>query len=71
MDVGTRGETGAATLVVGKIVCVHVKEALLQLKSKSGQLNLEALRPLARLGGNMYCGVRDPFAMERKKTIKT
>lgn len=69
VDVGTRGIGGAATLVVGKIVCVHVAEEILQLESKNGWANLEKLRPLARLGGNMYCGVneKEAFSMDRPK----
>ena len=70
VDVGKRGSTGAATLVIGEIVCAHVREDVLQLGNKSGWLNLEVLKPLARLGGNSYCGVKDTFSLDRPKTPK-
>jgi flavin reductase (DIM6/NTAB) family NADH-FMN oxidoreductase RutF len=70
LQIGERGSTGAATLVVGKIVCAHVRESVLQLDSREGLLNVEKLKPLARLGGPMYCGVKPPFALERPKSKK-
>ena len=33
-QIGTLGETGAATLVIGKIVCVNVNESILNEKGK-------------------------------------
>ncbi len=68
LQIGERGATGAATLVVGTIVCAHVRESVLQLESREGWLNVERLKPLARMGGPMYCGVKPPFALERPKT---
>lgn len=70
VDIGTRGSVGAATLLVGKIVCAHVREDVLQLGNKSGWLKMDALRPLARLGGNSYCGVKDTFSIDRPKMKK-
>ena len=67
LQIGERGATGAATLVVGSIVCAHVRESVLQLESREGWLNLQLLKPLARLGGPMYCGIKPPFALERPK----
>ncbi len=71
VQVGERGAVGAATLVVGRIVCAHVRERVLQMESKEGWLNAEMLQPLARLGGPMYCGIKPPFALERPKKKKT
>jgi flavin reductase (DIM6/NTAB) family NADH-FMN oxidoreductase RutF len=67
VDVGVRGTVGAATLVIGKIVCAHVSEKVMQMGNKNGWTKLDVLQPLARLGGNMYCGVKEPFSLNRPK----
>ena len=56
---------GAASLVIGRIVHVHVDESVLIGGDK---IDLRALRPIGRLAGNAYCRVTDVFELERPKS---
>jgi flavin reductase (DIM6/NTAB) family NADH-FMN oxidoreductase RutF len=50
-----------AYLILGEVVLFHVREDVLA----DGRIEPAALRPLARLGGSHYAGVRDVFSMAR------
>jgi flavin reductase (DIM6/NTAB) family NADH-FMN oxidoreductase RutF len=56
-------ELGSNKLVLGRIVCVHVNDTVLEGNS----VNVEKLQPVARLGGDLYSVVKDPFSIERPK----
>jgi flavin reductase (DIM6/NTAB) family NADH-FMN oxidoreductase RutF len=49
------------SLVLGEVVLIHVKDDLL----KEGVAPPEALKPLGRLGGDLYCHINDIFKMKR------
>jgi flavin reductase (DIM6/NTAB) family NADH-FMN oxidoreductase RutF len=50
-----------AYLILGEVVLFHVREDVLE----GGRIEPAALRPLARLGGSQYAGVRGVFSMPR------
>jgi flavin reductase (DIM6/NTAB) family NADH-FMN oxidoreductase RutF len=57
------GQPGSGnSLVLGEVVMIHVKDDLL----KDGVVRPEDLKPLGRLGGDLYCHVIDIFAMKRQ-----
>lgn len=53
---------GAATLVVGRVVHLHVDPSVLLGEDK---IDLARLRPIGRLSGAAYCRVTDIFEMKR------
>ena len=54
---------GRATLVLGRIVFVHVRDGLYD--AATGRLDMHRLRPVGRLAGNLYTHVHDIFEMKR------
>lgn len=54
---------GAGSLVLGRIKCVHIDDAVYT----GGHIDLDVLQPIGRLGGYQYCTVRDQFEMVRPK----
>ncbi|WP_110113464.1 flavin reductase family protein [Bacillus sp. CGMCC 1.16541] len=60
-------QPGAGSLVIGQVVCVHVKGALYE----SGRINTEKLAPVGRLAGATYTrAASDTFVLERKRETK-
>ncbi|NIK79127.1 flavin reductase (DIM6/NTAB) family NADH-FMN oxidoreductase RutF [Paenibacillus castaneae] len=57
---GTEGSP-ACDLLIGRVVCFHVEEELLE----QGRINAEALAPVSRLAGNDYAKLGEQFSMER------
>jgi flavin reductase (DIM6/NTAB) family NADH-FMN oxidoreductase RutF len=55
-------EPGGGSVVIGRVVHVHVREDVLLDGDK---INLEALQPIGRLAGNYYCRVTNLFEMTR------
>jgi len=55
---------GSGSVVIGRVVYVHVHDAVLIGTDK---INLEELKPIARLAGNSYARVTDTFELERPK----
>ena len=55
-------QPGAATLVVGRVVHLHVDPSVLLGEDK---IDLAKLRPIGRLSGAAYCRVTDVFEMKR------
>lgn len=55
---------GSATIVVGKIVLVHVRDDLID---KRYRIDLKALQPIGRLSGNDYAHIHDTFSMIRPR----
>lgn len=49
------------SLVLGEVVLIHVKDGLLQ----GDVVRPEDLKPLGRLGGDLYCHINDIFEMKR------
>ncbi len=47
--------------VLGEVVSIYVKDGLL----KDGVVRPEDLKPLGRLGGDLYCHINDIFEMKR------
>ncbi|MGZ6333965.1 MAG: flavin reductase family protein [Bdellovibrionota bacterium] len=62
MDVGG-AEEGASTIVVGRIVMVHVAE----LVYRDGKILIHELKPISRLGGLSYGRTSDVFDLRRPK----
>ncbi|MEH6938946.1 flavin reductase family protein [Bacillus sp. JJ664] len=55
---------GAGSLVIGKVVNVHVHDELYE----NGKINTEKLNPVGRLAGHTYTkAIKDTFAIERKR----
>lgn len=55
------GGAGSGHVVIGKILYAHFADGVY----RDGKINLEALMPIARLGGPNYCPVRDVFSLAR------
>jgi len=54
---------GGATLVVGKVELVHVRDGITNGRN---HVDLRELRPVSRLAGAQYGYVRETFAMDRR-----
>ena len=54
-------DLGSNKLVLGRIICMHVDDAIL----RDGMVDIEKLKPVARLGGELYSVVENPFAIKR------
>jgi len=55
---------GAGSLVIGKVVNVHINDELYE----NGKINTEKLNPIGRLAGHSYTkAITDTFAIERKR----
>lgn len=54
------------SLIVGEVVCFHVRDDLLV----NGAVDISRLRPVGRLGGTLYCRVREVFEMLRPRVTK-
>nr|WP_239583416.1 flavin reductase family protein [Metabacillus iocasae] len=60
-------QPGAGSLVIGQVVCVHVKDDLYE----GGRINTEKLAPVGRLAGATYTkAASDTFVLERKRETK-
>jgi flavin reductase (DIM6/NTAB) family NADH-FMN oxidoreductase RutF len=55
-------QPGAGSVVIGRVVHIHVDESVLFGGDK---IDVTKLRPIGRLGGNGYCRVTDLFKMVR------
>ncbi len=53
---------GSGTVVIGRVVHVHISEAVLLGTDK---IDLHKLKPIGRLAGPAYCRVTDIFEMQR------
>lgn len=60
IDIGD--QPGSGSVVIGKVVHIHVDESVLLDGDK---IDLEKLKPIGRLAGSAYCRVTDIFQMER------
>jgi flavin reductase (DIM6/NTAB) family NADH-FMN oxidoreductase RutF len=54
------GPVGSVDVVFGRVVCVHIDDACL----KDGRIDIETLRPLARMGYHDYTSVEKVFTMK-------
>jgi flavin reductase (DIM6/NTAB) family NADH-FMN oxidoreductase RutF len=54
---------GSATLVIGYIQHIHLRDDVLD---NHYHVNIKQLQPVGRLAGNGYCSVRDLFELVRK-----
>ena len=52
---------GNGHMVLGEVVCVHIKDEHLQ----NGMLDVTSYMPLARLGYSDYASVREVFSLKR------
>ncbi len=62
VHIGVDG-VGGGTIVVGRIVLVHVDESVL----RGGKIDYELYHPIGRMGGMEYSRTCDRFTMMRKK----
>lgn len=58
-------QAGAGTLVLGRILCVHLNDEVY----KGSHIDLDVLQPIGRLAGKQYCTVRDRFELERPAVV--
>jgi flavin reductase (DIM6/NTAB) family NADH-FMN oxidoreductase RutF len=64
VEVGPDGP-GGGSLVIGRIVLLHVDDRILT----DGKVDYQHYHPLGRLGGMEYSRTRDRFTLLRKKYI--
>lgn len=62
VNIGSAGEKGAS-LVIGKIIAIHIDERILA----DGKIDAGLLKPVARLGGLEYARLGERFTMSRQK----
>mmetsp|Transcript_37930 Transcript_37930/g.69344 ORF Transcript_37930/g.69344 Transcript_37930/m.69344 type:complete len:115 (+) Transcript_37930:3-347(+) len=66
-------DSGAVTgtMFLGKVVAIHVYEALLDLSkgADSPQVKFDGYQPISRLGGNTYARTTETFDMPRPPYI--
>jgi len=55
-------QQGGATVIIGKIVCIHVQEGLLNERM---HLDPEVYRPVSRLAGAQYAKLGEVFTIKR------
>lgn len=60
IDIGS--EPGGGSVVIGRVIHVHVDDSVLLGKDK---IDLSKLKPIGRLAGSGYCRVTDLFEMVR------
>ncbi len=56
------GEPASGNVVMGRVVCVHVDEALI---NERFHVDADLLQAIGRMGGLEYCRTRDRFEMPR------
>jgi flavin reductase (DIM6/NTAB) family NADH-FMN oxidoreductase RutF len=54
------GAVGSVDVVFGRVVCVHIDDACL----RDGRIDVEAIRPLARMGYHDYTSIEKVFTMK-------
>jgi flavin reductase (DIM6/NTAB) family NADH-FMN oxidoreductase RutF len=62
IHIGADG-VGGGSLVIGRIVLLHVDDAVI----RDGRVDYDLYHPIGRLGGMDYARTRDRFSMVRKK----
>ncbi|AXG74667.1 flavin reductase family protein [Flavobacterium arcticum] len=55
-------QNGGATIMIGRIVMIHIDELILLDDFK---INMETYKPVARLAGSNYSGLGDIFSIKR------
>lgn len=55
-------QPGSGSLVVGRVVWIHVADEVL---GEEGKIDIQRLRPIGRLTGSAYCRVSDTFELPR------
>jgi hypothetical protein len=53
------GPVGSVDVIFGRVICVHIDDAFL----KDGRIDIESIRPLARMGYHDYTSVEKVFTM--------
>lgn len=61
LQIGTRGAPGSATVIFGKVLLAHFREGVWV----GNRVQLEAVKPLARLAGASYGRIGETFTLER------
>lgn len=62
-EIRTYGEEGGAgSLVVGRVVLMHIDRAL---RDSDGRILPEQLRAVGRMGGSLWCRTLDTFSLDR------
>jgi flavin reductase (DIM6/NTAB) family NADH-FMN oxidoreductase RutF len=61
IPLGGAGGSPACDLLIGRIVCFHIDEALYE----NGRIDPVALRPVSRLAGNSYSKLGELFEIDR------
>lgn len=55
-----KGNMGSADVIIGKVVCIHIKDECIM---PDGKIDIEKIKPLARLGYSDYTYVDKVFEM--------
>ena len=62
VEILTFGEgPNEGNVIIGEVVLVHVKDGLWE----GDEIAISKWKPIGRLGGKLYCRIKDMFAMER------
>ncbi|MFC5451165.1 flavin reductase family protein [Paenibacillus aestuarii] len=61
IELGGSPEAPACDLIIGKIVCFHIAEELIE----DGRIDAYQLKPVSRLAGNNYSSLGEQFTIER------
>ncbi len=61
MQVIEIGNPTTTNLIIGEIICFHIEENIFE----NFRIDIEKLKPIARLAGNSYCKVNDIFELTR------
>lgn len=56
------GEPASGNVVMGRVLCVHVEDALIDERF---HIDADRLRAIGRMGGLGYCRTRERFEMPR------
>ncbi len=60
------GRVGTSDIIIGKVVCVHIKDEFIM---DNGKINIAAIRPLARLGYSDYTVVDKVFEIKPSEAV--
>jgi flavin reductase (DIM6/NTAB) family NADH-FMN oxidoreductase RutF len=54
-------------LIIGRVEAVYIDDSIIEYKENRLKVNAAQLNPLARLGGNDYAGITEPFSVYPSK----
>ena len=55
----------SANLIIGEVILVHIRDEVYH----DGEIQMDKLKPIGRLGGDLYCRINDVFEMRRPQIL--